>query len=259
LTVFILVAVAVIIVQIGSVRNERRSFIESFLQTLVFPVQKFLCLGGKFMGDIVSDAREFGSLHQENMRLKAEVLKIKEDAARCRDESSENKKLRSLAHFASRYGRNGIPAETIGRDVADWFNSVQVDKGTTSGAGKHMVAVNPEGLVGRVIEVFSHSSRIRLIMDYRSAVPAIVSETRSLGIVYGGEGNLLTMKYISIDSQARPGYMVYTSGLGKIFPKGVLLGEIISIRNESGSLFKSAVVKPAVDFGALENLLLVEK
>lgn len=259
MTVFILVAVAVIVVQIGSVRNERQSFIESFFQTLVFPFQKALYFCEKSVGDLITNVREFGSLQPDNKRLKEEALKLKEELARRRDESFENKTLRSLVHFASKYGQEGIPAEVIGRDVADWFSSIQVDKGAASGVKKYVVAVTPEGLVGCVSEVFSYSSRIRLIMDYRSAVPAIVSETRSLGIVYGGEGHLLTMKYIGSDSHVKPGNRVYTSGLGTVFPKGVLIGEIISIRDESGSLFKSAGIKPAVDFGALENLLLVKK
>jgi len=259
LTVFILVAVAVIVVQINSIRNERQSCIESFFQTLALPFQKALYFSGKSMENLVTNIREFGSLQPENKRLKEEALVLQEELARRLDESSENRSLRSLMHFAPKYGKAGIPAEVIGRDVADWFSSIQVDKGASAGVKKHAVAVTPEGLVGCVSEVSGYSSRIRLIMDYRSAVPAIVSETRSLGIVYGGEGHLVTMKYIGSDSYVKPGNRVYTSGLGTVFPKGVLIGEIISIRGESGSLFKSAGIKPAVDFGALENLLLVNK
>jgi rod shape-determining protein MreC len=195
----------------------------------------------------------------ENARLREEVRQLKEQLATSREESSENRRLRSLVGFSSRYALSGIPAETIGRDVADWFSSIQVDKGELDGVKKHMVAVTHEGLVGCVSGVFRNSSRIRLILDYRSAVPAVVSETRSLGIVYGGEGRLLTMKYISIDSGLKPGFMVYTSGLGTVFPKGILIGEILSLREEVGALFKTAEIKPAVDFGSLENLIIAGK
>jgi len=233
--------------------------LESFFNTIFVPFQKTFTSFGKVIIDRWTDFREFGSLRKENRKLHMENLALRQELAGLREKASENRSLRKLLKLARSGLSGGIPAEIIARDAFDWFSNVTVDKGSSNGVTCEMVAVSPEGLVGKVFKVYRYSARVRLIMAQKSAIPAIVSETRSLGIVQGSGDGMCIMKYVSSDSKVKPGDRVFTSGLGYIFPRGIMIGEVVGVQDASGALFKSVRIKPSVDFGSLEHILLVKK
>jgi rod shape-determining protein MreC len=151
-----------------------------------------------------------------------------------------------------------IPSEVIGRDPTNWSNSLVIDKGAIHGIRQGKAVISTRGLVGRVLEVGRYSSRILLITDANSKVGAVIQRNRQGGIIVGRPDGRCKMIYIALDSDAAKGDKVITAGFGSVFPKGILIGEIVDVGKEPGRLYKYAIVRPAQDMTKLEEVLCIK-
>jgi rod shape-determining protein MreC len=111
--------------------------------------------------------------------------------------------------------------------------------------------------VGRVVAVSPNYSKVLLIIDQNSSVDCLIQTTRERGMFKGFSSELCRLDYVTKSTEAKPGDTVITSGLGGVFPKGLPLAEIISVRKSPGSLFKDIDARPLVDFSKLEEVLVV--
>lgn len=171
---------------------------------------------------------------------------------------TENQKLRSLLEFKKHIPYSTITGEVIGFDYSENRKIIFVSLGEKEGVHKEMVCVDSEGLVGKVIEVGDHISKIMCINDPFSRVPAMTEDTYEAGLVYGTiKGEELQMRFIPSSSTIKIGTRVITSGAGIIYPKGIPIGEISGIVNSE--FYKTAIIKPAVDFSKLNTVLLIKQ
>lgn len=122
-----------------------------------------------------------------------------------------------------------------------------------------MPVINESGLVGRVINVTSHTSEVLLILDREGAVGAMVQQTRIPGVVegLGSPTDQLQMIHIAQDAPVKVNQVVITSGYGGIFPKGLRIGYVKEIFPEGNGLMKRAVLQPFVDFDRLEEIMVI--
>jgi len=136
-----------------------------------------------------------------------------------------------------------------------------VNRGSGDGVAENMTVLIPEGLVGRVVAVSAATCEVLLFTDPRSGVGSLVQDTRTPGIIEGTAGSLGLARMIHIpnDAPVEAGQAVVTSGLGSVFPKGIPVGEIAGLRNESSGLFKSADIRPYADLNRLEEVLIVTR
>ena len=151
------------------------------------------------------------------------------------------------------------PARVIARSPSTWYKYIVIDRGEAEGVRRDMAVISPEGLVGRVVSTTQHTAQVNLLTDREMAVGVVAEGNRETrGIVAGvGDDNLLRMANIHYYSTISVNEKVLTSGLSQIYPKGILIGTVQEITQEAGGLLKSAVVKPAVQFDQLEEVLLV--
>jgi len=112
-------------------------------------------------------------------------------------------------------------------------------------------------VVGRVIEVTPFASRVLLIADARSAVGVLVQDSRDAAVVEGRGTERLHLKYLSRAARVETGDLLVTSGLGGVFPRGLVVGRIITVVREEGALLQEAEVEPAARLGRLEELLIL--
>jgi len=124
-----------------------------------------------------------------------------------------------------------------------------------------MPAITPAGLVGRVTEVGAHWARVLLLNDASSSVNAVVQSTRATGVVQGqGQGSdLLVMRYLPLGDSVKEDDLILTSGIGGAFPKRLVLGQVIQVRQRDTDLFTEAIIRPSVDFSRLEYVLVMKK
>lgn len=193
----------------------------------------------------------------ENERLHNTIEALRSRLFDSREIYLENNRLKGLLGFKQRSGLRLLPARIIGRSPDSWSSSATIDKGKSNGIGRGMVLISPQGLVGRVVESADNSSKILLINDPSLGVSSIVQRSRQEGLVNGTFGSKLIMRYLPKDSDIVAGDLIITSGLSQIYPKGLLVGRVINIGSDLSGLNRYAIIKPAVDCSAIEEVLVI--
>ena len=204
----------------------------------------------RWFSGLTSRPADLAALEAQNTALRAQVALLEE-------ERRENQRLTRLLEFVAKEDLDTIGARIIGRQVSTWEAVLTIDRGSEDGLEAGMPVLAPEGLLGHVFEVNDRSSRVRLITDQKSGVAAILQSTRQEGIVAGSTDGRLTMDFVSLDTTVTAGEPVLTSGIGGMYPKGLLIGSVGEFEVRRGDLFQSITVEPLVDVRAVENVVVL--
>lgn len=196
-------------------------------------------------------------LREENIHLKKEAGRLKEQLNAMREAVQENQRLRGLLAFKEDTGHSTMTARVIGMDPTSLFKTITIGKGSADGVSKGMAVVANEGVVGRVLNSSAESSRVLLITDRNSNVDTLIQRSRDRGIAEGGDFGLLQFKYLPRSADAAEGDLLVTSGVGGVFPKGLIIGSISKLDKGAGGIFLYAEIKPAVNFSKLEEVLVI--
>ena len=199
----------------------------------------------------------FAGLREENRLLRERVNLLARRLDEMKILYDENDRLKNLLGFRKTIPYQTIPAQVIGRDPTNWSNSLIIDKGIAGGVRQNKAVISSRGLVGRVLEVGRYSSKILLISDPNSKVGVLIQRNRQGGILTGKPDGRCKIIYIALDSDVAPGDRVITAGFGSIFPKDILVGEVIKVDKEPGRLYKYAIVKTAEDLSKTEEVLCI--
>lgn len=189
-------------------------------------------------------------LRRQNQELRTRNAELEE--AR-----QENERLRSLVKFVEMRDLKSLGARVIGRPVNSWEGIITIDRGSAEGVERGMPVMGDAGLLGQIVGTSSHSSRVRLITDQRSGVAALVQRTRAEGVVRGAIDRSLTLDFVSRDASLQVGDVVITSGMGGVYPKGIVVGEITRIRKQPNTLAPLVSVRPSANLGDLEEVLVL--
>lgn len=193
----------------------------------------------------------------QNEKLREQVDILRKKLNDTTEAYQENIRLKELLSFKTDAPYKVIAARVIGRDPSNWSSAIIIDKGSESGIKKGFVSITFLGLVGRVIEVSNSTSKIILLNDPSLGVSAIIQRSRQEGLISGSLGGSLIMKYLPKESDIKVSDTVITSGLTEVYPKSLLIGTVTDIGEEFSGLSRYAVVKSAVDFSSLEEVLVV--
>lgn len=233
---------------------------ESALARVTAPIQRVVNQGSRGVGDITRTFQDVQELRHENERLRDAVAHLTAENVELEELKRENARLRQELGFQQAYpGLIGLPAEVIGRDPTSLLQYVLVNKGSKDGVKTDMPVVSPAGLVGRIVEVNEERSKVLLLIDVSSSVPAMIQNSRADGIIEGRWqlGGRLTMKYIPQGEVIKAGDMVITSGLGGTFPKGLTIGQVTTVKQNDVEMLQEADVVPIVSFSGLESVTIV--
>lgn len=197
------------------------------------------------------------SLESENARLRDELARLRTDDARVTETLARVPSELALEHAKVTYPR-GIPASVIAFDPENKQQIVTIGQGSSAGVTRDDGVVNDDGVVGRVIEASPLTSKVLLLTDYTSNLPAVVQRGRWWGIATGTLTRV-NLHYVSQDAKLRVGDAVVT-GEGRSFHAGLLIGRIASLTPmPAGALDQQAIVEPAVGFGRLDHVLVIPK
>lgn len=227
------------------------------------PVQSALAGLGQGVSDLVQTARDLRDLRQRNQQLVELVNQLAVENVRLKEVEAENEILRRLLGFAqSSPGHMFQAAEVRTRVISRQPNNISqfilVAAGSQDGIQAGMPVVTERGLVGRVETVYPTISKVRLIIDTNSAVSALVQRTRATGVVRGLPGGELVLDYLPQGQDVvAVGDVVLTSGAGGGFPRQLVIGQVIEVRQKDYEMFQQAVLRPTVDFDRLEVVLII--
>jgi rod shape-determining protein MreC len=200
--------------------------------------------------DLGVSRTQLDELRTQNQRLRARVAELEEDRL-------ENERLRGLVDLKQAQDLESVAARVIGRPANAWEGVITIDRGSADGIGTGMPVVGASGLLGQTVTVGEHASRVRLITDQRSGVAALVQRSRAEGIVHGSIDGQLTLDFVSTEATVTAGDVVITSGMGGIYPKGLVIGEVTSVERLANSLFQAIELEPAERLTGLEEVLVI--
>jgi rod shape-determining protein MreC len=193
----------------------------------------------------------------ENERLRQKIAELEKERNRLLEAEATNRRLQQLLEFRSQMPSSGITASIIAASASSWFKSCLLDKGSTDGLRRGMAVVTPLGALGRVIELFPQTAKVLLITDPNSGVDVIVQRTRARGIVSGSLENGPVMKYVKHSEDVQVGDRLVTSGLDGVFPRGMMVATVTTVRKQTAGLFQQIGVMPAVTLEGTEQVLVV--
>jgi rod shape-determining protein MreC len=200
-------------------------------------------------------------IRRDNERLTEEVSQLRIRLQQERALAAQSRTLQDLldlrgqVDFSTTTGMV-IRSTVIGGGAAPEFRTVTIDKGTQDGLKTGMAVLAPAGVVGRVILPSARASKVQLLIDVNAGAGAIVERSRAQGIVMGNGEDWLRMDYVPGTADIKAGDIVVTSGIEGIYPKGFVIGQIESVQ-PGAATFSAVVVRPSVDFSALEGVLVV--
>jgi len=195
---------------------------------------------------------------QEREWLRDRVRSLEAEADAASAVARENERLRALLELRGTLPASAVAARITGAEASGLFRTATLNKGARDGISDGFAVIAGDGVVGRVVAISPHASRVLLLDDHASGVDALVRRTRARGIVEGGSQAGCRMKYVKRREDLRVGDKVITSGLDGIFPKGLAIGEIVQLGEEAHGLYRTAEIRPAVEFAKLEEVLVVE-
>lgn len=193
----------------------------------------------------------------QNERLTKELDLLRRKLNTLGEINLENKRLNNLLNLKQKVPYKVIASRIIGRSPDNWTSMIIVDKGSIHGIKRGFVVIDYLGLVGRVVEVLPSESKIMLINDPNLGVSALNQRSRQEGLVSGTLSGSLIMRYLAKDADVKISDVIITSGLTKIFPKGLLIGWVVDLGTEFSGLSRFAVIKPASCLSSIEEVLII--
>jgi rod shape-determining protein MreC len=196
------------------------------------------------------------NIFAENRHLRHELALMKTEMAKLKDHSVENRRLRKLLQFSEEYSYDLVPVRVVARDPSHLYRSVVLNAGSMDSVGKWMPLVNEKGVIGKVIQVLNGISLAQLLRDPSNRTSVITRESRAVGILETENGRDFFIRYRNHEEVAE-GDTIITSGLGGIYPRGLMVGYVTKIEDNYNPLFKKVRIKVAVDFDHLEELFIM--
>ena len=193
---------------------------------------------------------------QENASLREELNRLKLRNTELESRAAEADRLAALLGF--RGSHPDVPmvvARVIGAAAAGASKTIYINRGEADGLRRNMGVITPEGVVGKVIDVYSDTAQVQLLTDKESGVGALLASSRTQSPVGGIGGPMLMMKYITNDEKVPIGERVMTSGLDRIFPKDLPVGTVASTK--PGNPFQEIRIRPAARLDQLEEVIVL--
>lgn len=251
--IFIVISIILLIIP-ENISNHVKVTIASPLA----PLQKIIFQTGNFfkkIAFIMKSADERAELEEKVFRLQNKIIK-QQNAL-----NVLNKKLGTVSEFRKKIDNKEKPlmADLIAYDASNFRRSILIDIGSKQGVSFNDVVVFGDALVGRISTIGRSSSRVMLITDPASNIPARFLKSRIQGIVQGTANNKCLIKYIPRQVEVKKGDKVISSGVGRVFPKSIYIGDVVGVKKRSASLFKDIKLKPRIDFSKIEHVLVIKK
>jgi rod shape-determining protein MreC len=252
--VFLLIALGVVGLALGG-------YLAPLSRIIINPVvsaQGWLAKRYQAVQSLVTQPEDVTSLRQKNAELEAENSRLQVQIVELQQQVTEAQLLSTLVDYERKHVENQYSAASvIARDVSPFMHYVIIDRGSDDGLRRGMPVVTNQGLVGNIASVSAAASRVQLINDPASSINVILQQSDVEAVLNGQLTGELELNMINQNATVQAGDLVMTSGLGGNYPANIVIGQVVTVRNEASSLFQTASVQPAVDFSQLDIVLII--
>ncbi|MBU5636350.1 rod shape-determining protein MreC [Geomonas sp. Red69] len=243
-----------------NLRNrEHANPLERTVMSITAPVAGSAASASGFFSDIWNNYIDLIDVRRENIELRNSVKRLNARIIADNEAVAANMRFKQLLDLKESVAVPSLAVSVIGEDSSAWFKTLVVDRGSADGLQEGMPVVATGGVVGRLVKVAPHSSRVLLLTDHASAIAAIVQRSRARGVVRGAGGGRCSLEFTVKDEDVKVGDTVISSGIGGVFPKGLPIGEVTMVKKGEYGVFQTIEVRPMVNIGKLEEALVLVK
>ena len=266
--IIILIAIISILAIFSFTLKENRQLnkFESLIKDTVTGIQKVITYPFNWIFNQIEDYKELINIREKYQSLLPNVERIDSLMA---ENIELRKQLESMKEELNiKYTINNyefLNATVITRNVSSWYNTITIDKGSYNGVEVDMVVVNSTGLIGKIISTTTFTSEVKLLTtsDTNNKISVAITNGKNklYGLIkdYNYDTNYLEVEGISNTEAVSIGNYVYTSGLGGIFPSGILIGKVSEITTDEYDLAKIINVRPIADFNDINYVAILKR
>ena len=252
----VLLAASVLLGQWQARQSSGRMAVQEGVSALVSPLITALSVTGDGLRSAAAALPRAGKIEAENRRLRMQMDQMRQRNAALAEGSLESERLRRLLALRARTPQRCVAARVIGRRLSGWPEAIIIDKGRSEGVHPRQAVIAPAGLVGRIYSASAHTALAIPLTDRNSAAGAVIQRSRDAAILTG-DGDSCEVQYLPLEAQVEPGDVVVTSGLGGIFPKGIMIGTVVAVTRDDTASMKRARVRLSVNLLRLEEVLVL--
>ncbi len=229
-----------------------------WMLSVIGPPERAAHAGGLGVRGIWSNYIDLRHTRQRNRELQAEVDRLRLEQAGLAEDARQGHRLQQLLSFKEKYIYQTVPAQVIGTSGTDMSRILIVDKGSKDGLRIDMPVITPDGIVGKVKDVFPHTAQILEISDQSSGAGVMLETTRIRGVLRGNAYGQPQIINILPDDRIQPGERVLTSGGDQIYPRGLTVGYVDKVVNDpERNPYIDVVIRPAATLSRLEEVLII--
>lgn len=266
--IILLVSIIFLVALIGfSLKDrEKLTWPEQFLRDSVGWTQSIFHQPAQYVAGFFENINDIQHTFQENKLLKSRLDEYVELHAKVSELEKENQRLRDILQKKETLrGFTPIQATIIARSPDhQWNEFITINKGGQHGVEKNMAVITSKGMIGKIKQASQFTSSVQLLsaLDRTNRISAIVQGDESIfGLIegYDKEKEALLFTKIPFDKKVAEKQFVISSGLGGVFPRGLVIGEIIEVVPDEYGLTQTAYVKPAADFYDIDHVMVVDR
>ena len=243
--------------------NGEHKILRIWTQTLSSPLQSTSSKVSGATSGIFQQIWNFRGTAAENEQLKERLAKVEAELNAARQAEAENERLKGLLGLNEQLEIKSVPARVIARDPSIWFNTVTINRGSSSGVEANMPVITAGGIVGRVITVSPWASQVMLITDEKAGAGAVVGQlgqSGALGSVRGRADmgvSVIEMRYVSGLEQVEVGDNVMTTGQDGIYPPGLNVGKVVDVKKGTATQAHQILIQPGAQLDHLEDVAVL--
>jgi rod shape-determining protein MreC len=236
--------------------GETRTMFERSVMTIFAPVPKAVNWIGRSTSDMYHGYLDMRRSVAENLQLHRQIDQLTTENLRLRQSEGDLRRLRSLLGYSEQFTMPTTMAKPVMLDTSGRFKSIILDRGSNTGIEVNDAVVNASGLIGRVVLTTKDMAKVQLVTDANSSVGVLIDRTRRQGVLRGDGATNAQLYDIPSLSDVQEGDIVMSAGIDGIYPKGIPVG-VVTKAEKGQDLFKTIYVKPSVDLGSIEEVLVL--
>jgi len=241
----------------------RQKVLRIWTQTFASPLQNASSKATGATSGFFQQIWNFRGTAAENEQLKQRLNEVETELHTARQSAAENDRLKALLNLNEQTNIKSVPARVIARDPSVWFNTITINRGSSSGVEQNMPVVTPGGIVGRVITVSPWASQIMLITDEKAGAGAVVGQLGQSGALGSIRGRadlnvaLIEMRYVSGLEKVEVGDYVMTTGQDGIYPPGLNVGKVVDVKSGTATTAHQILIQPGAQLDHLEEVAVL--
>jgi rod shape-determining protein MreC len=240
----------------------RQKILRVWTQTFASPLQSTSSKVTGATSGFFQQIWNFRRTARENEQLRERLTQVETELHTAQQSTAENERLRELLKLNEQSDIKSVPARVIARDPSVWFNTITINRGSSSGIAVNMPVVTAGGIVGRVITVSPWASQVMLITDEKAGAGAVVGQLESgaLGSVKGRADlgvALIEMRYVSGLEKVENGDYVMTTGQDGIYPPGLNVGRVVDVKSGTATTAHQILIQPGAQLDHLEEVAVL--